>query len=192
MQAGRGGKNTRTIPEHCVSQTLQRIGVAETDMMGIVHHAHYVVYLEVGRLEYMRRRGFSYKQLVERGYHMPVVELGIRYRKPAFFDDLLCVSTRLGGLTRVTARFDYSVTRSAVTAGAESPTLELLLEAHVLLACVDAKKRPRQLPEDIVSALFLAEAAGAEAAGAEADGADADADAERVTPGSRAGRAGSA
>jgi acyl-CoA thioester hydrolase len=142
----------RVIPDHCATQTLQRVCVAETDMMGIVHHANYVTYFEKGRLEYLRRRGMPYKAVVDRGYHMPVVELNIRYRKPAYFDDLLSVETRLGALTRVTVRFNYAVSRPKP---GESP--ELLLEGHILLACVGENKRPRPLPEDVVSILFLPE-----------------------------------
>ena len=80
-------------------------------MMGVVHHGNYVALFERGRLEYLRRRGLPYKKMVERGYHMPVVELNLRYRKPAHFDDLLCVETRLGALSRVTVRFNYVVSR---------------------------------------------------------------------------------
>ncbi|HTV20639.1 MAG TPA: thioesterase family protein [Polyangiaceae bacterium] len=141
------------IPEHCFSDTSQRVGVADTDLMGIVHHANYVEYFERGRLEYMRRRGLSYKQMVDRGLHMPVVELDIRYRKPAHFDDLLCVRTRLGALSRVTVRFDYSVTRVEPAAGPP----EQLIEGHVLLACIDTRHRPRGLPEDLVEVLFAQE-----------------------------------
>jgi acyl-CoA thioester hydrolase len=146
-----------SIPEHCFTETAERVGVADTDMMGIVHHANYVTYFERGRLEYLRRRGLPYKQLVERGLHMPVVELQIRYRKPAQFEDVLCVSTRLGALSRVTVRFDYSVHRAEPAA--EPP--EQLLDGHVLLACVDARNRPRALPEDIVAALLSVEAPAA-------------------------------
>ena len=147
------------IPEHCFTETAQRVGVADTDLMGIVHHSNYVVYFEQGRLEYMRRRGRPYRDMVERGLHMPVVELAVRYRKPARFDDLLSVTTRLGALTRVTVRFDYSIRL-------EQPGAELaeqLLEGHVLLACVDARHRPRGLPEDLVQALLAREAAAADA-----------------------------
>jgi len=164
----------RIIPDHCKSETMQRVCVAETDMMGIVHHANYVTYFERGRLEYLRRRGTPYKELVGRGYHMPVVELNIRYRKPALFDDLLSVETRLGALTRVTVRFDYTVRRPKPDA---SEPAELMLEGHILLACVDEKHRPRPLPEDIVRTLFLPELS------------DSD---ELLSPGSRAGRAGNA
>jgi acyl-CoA thioester hydrolase len=156
MTSRKGGSSRHgAIPEHCLSETLQRIGVGETDMMGIVHHGHYVDYFERGRLEYMRRRGVSYKEFVARGYHMPVIELNVRYRKPAYFDDLLRVETRLAGLTRVTVRFDY-VLRRARDSDSEGGT-DLLLEATVMLACIDARHRPRGLPEDVVQMLLLAE-----------------------------------
>jgi acyl-CoA thioester hydrolase len=153
MTVWRGGKAARTIPDHCFTETLQRVGVAETDMMGIVHHANYVTYFERGRLEYMRRRGFPYKEMVGRGYHMPVVEANLRYRKPANFDDVLRIETRLGALSRVTVRFNYVVRRAPALGSAP----ELLVEGHIVLACVDDKGRPRPLPADILQALFVPE-----------------------------------
>jgi acyl-CoA thioester hydrolase len=168
-------RNTpRTIPEHCTTQTAHRVSVADTDMMGIVHHANYVALFERGRLEYLRRRGLPYKDMVDRGLHMPVVELNVRYRKPAHFDDLLCVETRLGALSRVTVRFNYVVSRPQL---ALREPAELLLEGHILLACVDAKNRPRPLPEDIVRILFLPEVSQSD---------------DLIIPGSRADRAGNA
>lgn len=162
------------IPDHCHTQTLHRVCVAETDMMGIVHHANYVTLFERGRLEYLRRRGLPYKEMVERGYHMPVVELNLRYRKPAHFDDLLCVETRLGALSRVTVRFNYVVSRSQLD---PQQSAELLAEGHILLACVDDKGRARPLPEDVVPTLFLPEISRSD---------------DPVIPGSRADRAGNA
>ena len=126
-------------------------------MMGIVHHAQYVALFERGRLEYLRRRGLAYKAMVQRGFHMPVVELNVRYRKPARFEDVLRVETRLGAVSRVTVRFDYAVSR--VQAG--TPQAELLLEANVLLACVDDRTRPRALPEDVLQGLLLPDPSGA-------------------------------
>jgi len=143
------------IPDHCFTQIQQRVGVADTDLMGIVHHSNYVRYFENGRLEYMRRRGLPYKLMVDRGMHMPVVELGIRYRRPASFDDLLCITTRIGALSRVTVRFDYDVSRIEPAADPR----DKLLEGHVLLACVDGRNRPRALPDDFVEGLFAPEAA---------------------------------
>jgi acyl-CoA thioester hydrolase len=143
-------------------------------MMGIVHHANYVLLFERGRLEFLRRRGLPYKEMVERGYHMPVVELNVRYRKPAHFDDLLQVETRLGALSRVTVRFNYVIRRPKPDA--REPA-ELLLEGHILLACVNEKNRPRPLPEDVVRTLFLPEISPSD---------------ELLIPGSRGDRAGSA
>ncbi len=151
------GAEANAIPAFCTTETLQRVGVAETDMMGIVHHANYVTYFERGRLEYMRRRGMSYKDMVGRGFHMPVVELAVRYRKPAFFDDLLSVQTRLGALSRVTVRFDYRISRPSAAASPATAASDLLVEGHVLLACVDKTNRPRPVPEDLAGLLFLAE-----------------------------------
>ena len=152
----------RTIPEHCCTRTAHRVSVADTDMMGIVHHANYVLLFERGRLEYLRRRGLPYKDMVDRGLHMPVVELNVRYRKPANFDDLLRVETRLGALSRVTVRFNYVILRPSSAAPPHPGTgpgepAELLSEGHILLACVDEKNRPKPLPEDIVQILFQPE-----------------------------------
>lgn len=173
----------RTIPEHCSTQTAHRVSVADTDMMGIVHHANYVLLFERGRLEYLRRRGLPYKDMVDRGLHMPVVELNARYRKPANFDDLLCVETRLGALSRVTVRFNYVISRPVFGGSsrpgqlATSEPAERLLEGHILLACVDEKNRPRPLPEDIVRILYLPEVSQSD---------------DLIIPGSRADRAGNA
>jgi acyl-CoA thioester hydrolase len=159
----------RAIPEHCTTETLQRVCVGETDMMGIVHHQNYVAYFEKGRLEYMRRRGMPYKDMVDRGIHMPVVELNIRYKKPARFDDLLRVETRLAALTRVTVRFDYTVRRPDPNTPPAVAEPEVLLQGHILLACVDDKHRPRALPEDIVGILFLSEVARSDDLGSRLD-----------------------
>jgi acyl-CoA thioester hydrolase len=150
------------FPEHCATEGLERVGVAETDMMGVVHHGSYINYLERGRIEYMRRRALPYKLLVGRGYHLPVVELNVRYKKPACFDDLLRVETRLGALTRVTVRFDYAIRRSRADAPAGSG-FDLLLEAHVVLACIDARGKPRPVPADAVQALLSPELAPGDA-----------------------------
>jgi acyl-CoA thioester hydrolase len=138
-----------------MTSMVQRVRFGETDLMGIVHHGSYVGYLEAGRVEYLRRRGFPYQQMIDRGYHMPVVEMNLRYKKPARFDDLLLIETRLGAITRVTVRFDYRVYLASPD-GADANT-SLLSTAHTLLACVDPQNRPRQLPQDVVSLLFLHE-----------------------------------
>lgn len=144
------------IPEHCASLVLERVGVSDTDMMGVVHHGSYIAYFERGRLDYMRRRNLPYKVIVQRGYHLPVVDLAVRYKKSACFDDVLQVETRLGAISRVTVRFDYRIRRAPELADSAP---DLLLEAHVTLACIDARGKPRPLPEDAVQALLSPELA---------------------------------
>lgn len=150
--------------EHCATVTHHRVRVGETDMMGVVHHAEYVGFLEAGRIEYMRRRGFPYQDIVSLGLHMPVIGLSLTYRKPARFDDLLAIETRLSLLGRVRVSFDYRVWK------AEAGERVLLVEAQVALACVDASPRPRPLPEAIAQALLRPETSSPE--GLDSRGAD--------------------
>src|ERR1700729_4335729 len=83
----------------------------ETDQMGIVHHANYLVYFEAGRVEWLRRRGVAYATWANRGLHLPVIEATVRYRAPASFDDEVWVETRLAELRPVSLRFAYRLTR---------------------------------------------------------------------------------
>lgn len=109
--------------------------------MGIVHHATYISYFEVGRVDYMRRRGLNYTSWTEMGFHLPVVEVHVRYRRTVRFDELVVLETRLVALARVRVRFDYRLLR-------ELPNREeeLLAEGYTLLACVDHDHVPRRLP----------------------------------------------
>lgn len=117
--------------------------------MGIVHHAVYFTYVEAGRVEYLRRRGADYRALNARGFHMPVVDAHLVYKRASRFDDELVVETRLGALTRVTVRFDYRVLRDG----------ELLTHGHTLLACVDETHTPRRIPADVAEMLVAPESA---------------------------------
>jgi len=77
------------------SATQVRVRYAETDQMNVVYHGNYAQYFEVGRAESIRKLGFTYKALEETGVKMPVVELHIRYLRPAHYDDLLTVKTTI-------------------------------------------------------------------------------------------------
>jgi acyl-CoA thioester hydrolase len=131
------------FPEHCVTRFKLRVRFGETDLMKIVHHGSYVAYLEAARIAYLRRRNFDYLKLTERGFHMPVIELTLRYRKAARFDDEIIVETRLGGLSRVTVDFLYRLLR------ANEEGEEVLAEARTLLACIDEEHKPCALPDDV-------------------------------------------
>lgn len=111
----------------------------ETDLMGIVHHANYLVYFEAGRVDWLHRRGVSYDAWAKRGIHLPVVDARLRYRKAARFDEALIVETTCAELTRVTVRFTYRILRDDL----------LLCEGETLLACVGASLAPMRFPPDI-------------------------------------------
>ncbi len=120
-----------------------RVRYGETDRMGVVYHASYFAYFEVGRTEWLRARGIRYRDLEERGIALVVVEASARYHAPARYDDLLAVRTRLASLARATIEFSYEVARGG----------EVLVEGATRLACVDAASgRPRRLPEEVARA----------------------------------------
>jgi acyl-CoA thioester hydrolase len=133
-----------------------RVRFGETDLMGIVHHGTYISYFEVGRVEYMRRRGLDYHSWTELGIHLPVVEAYVRYRRTARFDELLCIETRLSELTRVKVRFDYRLLREPEGEGAAAgdPDQQLVAEGHTLLACVDQHHIPRRIPAEAEAVLL--------------------------------------
>jgi len=112
----------------------------ETDQMHVVHHSQYVNYFELGRTEMMRASGLDYAGMERRGVLLAVVEVGLRYLRPARFGDELAIETSITSVERVRVRFDYSVRR----AGADG---ELLCRGHTLLACVDRELAPRRLPD---------------------------------------------
>lgn len=117
--------------------------------MGIVHHGTYISYFEVGRVEYMRRRGLNYNSWTEMGFHLPVVEAYVRYRRSVRFDELVIIETRLSDLSRVKVRFDYRLLRST-----EQGEEETLAEGYTLLACVDRDHVPRRLPPEAEAVLM--------------------------------------
>lgn len=96
-----------------VSQTSVRVRYADTDQMGVAHHAAHIVWLETGRTEFCRAAGFSYAEMEADGVGLPVVEAVCRYRAPARFEDDLVVLTRLKDLRKKRIEFAYRVQRSS-------------------------------------------------------------------------------
>ncbi len=123
------------IPDPALSVIPIRVRFGETDLMGIVHHASYLGYFEVARVEWLRRRGVTYAEWAARGVHLPVVDADLRYRMPAHFDEVLDVETRLTELRGVSMRFSYRIVREGT----------LLTEGSTRLACVDAKHQLMKL-----------------------------------------------
>jgi acyl-CoA thioester hydrolase len=109
-------------------------------MMGVVHHSNYIQYFELARIEYLRRRGLDYSSWVKMGFHLPVIEVAVRYKKPAYLDDLLTVEARLTTLSRVKVGFEYRVLRD----GPEGE--QLLATGATMLACVGDDHAPCRMP----------------------------------------------
>jgi acyl-CoA thioester hydrolase len=100
-------------PENGVVSHTFRVRYAETDAMGIVHHSSYVVWMEMGRTEFMRAYGFTYRELEQMGVLLPVLEINVRYRQPSYYDDELRITTRVGELSRVRIKLLYEIRRVA-------------------------------------------------------------------------------
>jgi acyl-CoA thioester hydrolase len=139
-------------PDAARSVVNVRVRFYETDLMGIVHHASYVQYLEVARVEWLRRRGVTYASWAANGLHLPVVEVSLRYRAPSRFDDELEIETTLGELRAASIRFDYRVLRAS-----DKPEPTLCVEGSTRLACVDDRHTLRRFSPDIVETLTRGE-----------------------------------
>ena len=89
--------------------TTLRVRYGETDKMGIVYYGNYATYLEQGRTEWLRDIGFSYKWVEDNGIHLPVVELSVKYKAPARYDDVLTVTTTLKKIPTYSIEFTYEI-----------------------------------------------------------------------------------
>ena len=99
--------------EHWHEASL-RVRYAETDKMGVVYHANYLVWFEIGRTEYCRARGFSYRDMEEsENAFLVVAECYCRYKAPAYYDDVLIVRTHITELRRRSLRFGYEIIRDS-------------------------------------------------------------------------------
>jgi len=128
-----------------------RVRFADTDAQGIAHNASYLVWFEVGRVEYLRAHAGGYQALRDLGIEALVLESFCRYIVPARFDELLHVHARVVGVRGARFRFEYSIVRDDGTTMAEGWT------AH---ACVDAGTfKPTRVPDWLADAIASAESA---------------------------------
>ena len=116
-----------------------RVRYAETDRMGLVHHANYLVYFEQGRTELLRSDGLAYKDLEDQGYLLVLTRAQIRYRSPARYDDLLTLRTTVVRTTMVKIEHRYELLRGGL----------LLAEGETTLGCVDRTGKVQALPPSL-------------------------------------------
>ncbi len=104
---------THAHPNALHTDARLRVRYAETDQMKVVYHSNYIVWMEVGRVEFLRQLGFTYRVMESEGFHLPVVEVKCRYRQPAIYDDEIIIRTHLANMRGPMIRFGYEVIRPA-------------------------------------------------------------------------------
>jgi acyl-CoA thioester hydrolase len=120
-----------------------RVRYAETDQMGVVYHANYLVWCEIGRTELMRELGFAYAAVEAGGIRLAVAEAYVRYGQAARYDDAILVRTRVAAAQSRTITFAYEIFR-------DGSTPVLLATATTKLIAIDGRGTPRRLPEDLL------------------------------------------
>jgi acyl-CoA thioester hydrolase len=123
------------------SVTNLRVRYAETDKMGVVYYANYLVWFEVARADLLRSLGWTYRDMESSGISLPVIEAHCHYQRPARYDDEIQVRTEGEMLSAVRMKFRYSVVRAADQV--------LAAEGHTVHAAVDGDGRPCRLPARI-------------------------------------------
>lgn len=123
-----------------------RVRYAETDQMGVVYHANYFVWFEVGRCDLLRQLGWSYRELEEDGVVLPVIEASCEYLGPTRYDDDLTIRTTGALLSRIRIEFHYEVTRP--------PDGALAARGRTVHAALDSSGRPCRLPDRIRTAFI--------------------------------------
>jgi acyl-CoA thioester hydrolase len=121
-----------------------RVRYAETDRMGVVYYANYLVWFEVGRTEWLRETGWSYREMEVEGIALPVIEAHCEYRQPVRYDDDIEIRTRAVLVTPIRVRFDYELVRGDAC---------LVASGYTVHVAVDATGRPCRLPARVAELL---------------------------------------
>jgi acyl-CoA thioester hydrolase len=122
------------------SRTQITVRYAETDMMGIVYHGNYLPWFEVGRTTLLKECGLPYKDLEALGYHLPVIEVGVKYLRPARYDDTVTIVTRLKERPTLRVQLEYEVRRGD----------ELLVTGFTTHAFINKTGEPVRPPPHLV------------------------------------------
>ena len=114
--------------------------------MGVVYHGNYAQFFEIGRIEFLRKRGISYKNIEKNNVMLPVVHLECNFKKPAEYDDEITIKTILKKTPSVKIEFDYEITNK---------NNEILTTGNTILVFVNMKtKKPMRCPEYILKKLY--------------------------------------
>ena len=140
---------TEQLVDIPVGETTQiEIRFYEADLMGVVHHANYPKYMEVARLDYLKKRGFSYDECMRSGLHLSVVDISLKYRRPFRFGETADVFTYVESMSRVKITFVSEFRLSG--SGMDEPAR---VTSRIVLACVNDAHRPVAIPEKMRKAM---------------------------------------
>ncbi len=128
-----------------ISETLVRVNYSETDQMGVVYHARYLVWLDVARTEHLRRSGMSYRELENSGLRLAVSEVAVRYRQPARYDDPIRIRCWVREVASRRVGFGYAIEHA--------DDGRLLATASTSLLALDSSMALTRLPERVRRAL---------------------------------------
>ena len=127
------------------NQTEIKVRYGETDQMGVVYHGNYAQYFEIGRVEWLRKFGVSYKEMEESGIMLPVISLSVKFKKSARYDDVIKVKTQLVKIPSATIEFDYEILNDKN---------EILATGNTSLVFIDINRnRPTRCPQYILDKL---------------------------------------
>ena len=122
-----------------------RVRYGETDQMGVVYHGNYAQYFEIGRVEWLRKFGVSYKEMEESGIMLPVISLSVKFKKSARYDDVIKVKTQLVKIPSAIIEFDYEILNDKN---------EILATGNTSLVFIDINRnRPTRCPQYILDKL---------------------------------------
>jgi len=123
--------------------TYYRVIYGDCDSMAIVYYANYLRLFEIGRTEFLRELGVTYREVEDSGFFLPTTEAYLKYLKPALYDDSLTIETMIGFVKRASTRFDYVIYRGE----------DVIVQGHTIHACLDREDRIVRLPDSLLGLL---------------------------------------
>ncbi len=124
--------------------TQIRVRYAETDKMGLAYNGHYLTWFEVGRTEFLRDMGYTYKNIENKGYRLPVIEAGVKYLKPVYYDDVITIKSFIGKKPGIRLRIEYEILR-------DRDILATGFTEHVF---TDENLHPKKPPKEILRTIL--------------------------------------
>jgi acyl-CoA thioester hydrolase len=123
--------------------TYYRVIYGDCDSMAIVYYANYLRLFEIGRMEFLRELGVTYREVEDSGFFLPTTEAYLKYLKPALYDDLLTIETMIGFAKRASSRFDYVIYKGE----------DVIVQGYTIHACLDRENRIVRLPDSLLNLL---------------------------------------